>query len=60
MFDDDFDIDDGVYAVPSHYKVKVRALLEFCKSKNVDVEDLTEEEIKQFVVYKKNPLLEDD
>lgn len=52
--------DDGVYAVPSHYKVKVRALLEYCKSKNVDVEDLTEEEIKQFVVYKKNPLLEDD
>ncbi|QEY21633.1 hypothetical protein D0S48_13680 [Psychrobacillus sp. AK 1817] len=60
MFDDDLDIDDGVYAVPSHYKVKVRALQEYCKSKNVDVEDLTEEEIKQFVVYKKNPLLEDD
>ncbi|MFB6469517.1 hypothetical protein ACE38V_22550 [Cytobacillus sp. Hz8] len=60
MFDDDLDIDDGVYAVPSNYKVKVRALMEYCKSKNVDVGDLTEEEIKQFVVYKKNPLLEDD
>jgi len=31
MFDDD-DIDDGVYAVPSQYKVKVRALMEFYKS----------------------------
>jgi len=59
MFDDD-DIDDGVYAVPSQYKVKVRALMEYCKSKNVNIEELTEEEVKQFVVYKKNPLLEDD
>nr|WP_259548257.1 hypothetical protein [Heyndrickxia oleronia] len=60
MFDDDFDIDDGVYAVPSNYKIKVRALMDYCKSRNLEIEDLTEEEIKQFVVYKKNTLLEDD
>lgn len=29
MFDDDLDIDDGVYAVPSNYKVKVRALMDY-------------------------------
>lgn len=57
---DDLDIDDGVYAVPSNYKFKVKLLMDYCKKKGVEPEDLSLEEMEQFVVYQKNPLIEED
>jgi hypothetical protein len=55
-----FDDDDGIYAIPRNPndpKVKVRALWDYCKSKNIYPEELSQEEMKQFLVYpKKKPL----
>lgn len=45
---------DGVFAVPRNPKdsrVKVRALWDYCKEKGVDPEDLSEEEMKQFLQF---------
>jgi len=51
-FDDAFP--DGVFAIPRNPKdpkVKVRALWDYCKEKGVDPEDLSEEEMEQFLEY---------
>ncbi|WP_026674121.1 hypothetical protein [Alkalihalobacterium bogoriense] len=40
---------DGVYAVPSNTKIKVRALYKFCKENNIAPDELTEEQIAQFI-----------
>ena len=49
MFDDDLDIDNGVYAVPSNYKSKFGLCWSIANRKNVNMEELTEEEVKQFL-----------
>lgn len=52
----DDNIDDGVYAIPRNSKeprVKVRALWDYCKSRGIDIEEISEEEMKQFLVYPK-------
>ncbi|RDI37995.1 hypothetical protein [Falsibacillus pallidus] len=51
-FDDAFP--DGVFAYPAPPeapKVKIRALDNYCKKHGVEPKDLTEEEMKQFLVY---------
>jgi hypothetical protein len=50
-FDDGFE--DGVYAVPSHQKIKVQALWNFCKERNIPPSELNEEEMRQFLETKK-------
>lgn len=50
-FDDDFE--DGVYAVPSYQKIKVRALWNFCKERNITPSQLSEEEMQQFLETKR-------
>lgn len=50
-FDDDFE--DGVYAVPGRQKIKVRALWNFCKERNIPPSELNEEEMRQFLETKK-------
>ncbi|WP_110114905.1 hypothetical protein [Bacillus sp. CGMCC 1.16541] len=47
QFEDGFD--DGVYAVPGEYKVKVRALYEYCKKNNLSPNDLSKEQLEKFV-----------
>jgi hypothetical protein len=45
---------NGIFAIPRNPKdprVKVRALRDYCDSKGVKPKDLTEEEMKQFLVY---------
>ena len=49
-FDDDFE--DGVYAVPNSQKIKVRALWNFCKERNITPSELNEEEMQQFLETK--------
>lgn len=51
-FDDDFE--DGVYAIPGYQKIKVRALWNFCKERNITPSELSEEEMQQFLETKKN------
>ena len=41
--------EDGVYAVPSDVKVKIRALYEYCKENNVNPDQLTEEQMAKFI-----------
>ncbi|RFU62739.1 hypothetical protein [Bacillus sp. V59.32b] len=51
-FDDAFP--DGVYAFPPDPdapKVKIRALGEYCKKKGIEAKDLSEAEMKQFLIY---------
>lgn len=46
---------DGVYAIPRDSKaprVKVRALHDYCKEKGITPEDLTAEEMEQFLERK--------
>lgn len=46
---------DGVYAIPHDPKaprVKVRALNDYCKEKGITPEDLTAEEMEQFLERK--------
>ncbi|WP_035351506.1 hypothetical protein [Fictibacillus gelatini] len=46
---------DGVYAIPRDPKaprVKVRALNDYCKEKGITPEDLTAEEMEQFLERK--------
>ncbi|MGX1902529.1 hypothetical protein ACT3HK_14495 [Thermolongibacillus altinsuensis] len=50
-FDDDFE--DGVYAIPSYQKIKVRALWNFCQERNITPSELNEEEMQQFLETKK-------
>jgi hypothetical protein len=53
-FDDAFP--DGVFAIPpepNEPKVKVRALHDYCKSRGIIPQDLTTEEMEQFLVRKK-------
>ncbi len=50
-FDDGFE--DGVYAVPGHQKIKVRALWNFCQERNITPSELNEEEMQQFLETKK-------
>lgn len=61
-FDDDkLDMDDaGVYAIPGKYRTKLKNLMDYCKSLNKDVDDLTQEEIKQFIVKEKQELNKED
>lgn len=40
---------EGVYAVPGDYKVKIRSLFEYCKENNIAPDELTEEQIAQFI-----------
>ncbi|MBJ8108954.1 hypothetical protein JDS99_04655 [Bacillus cereus group sp. N6] len=45
---------DGVYVKPSSKKeprVKVKALFQYCNERNIQPNDLTEEEREQFLVY---------
>ncbi len=45
---------DGVFAFPASIdspKVKIRALDNYCKEHGVEPKDLTEEEMKPFLVY---------
>ncbi|MFK5707515.1 hypothetical protein [Lysinibacillus boronitolerans] len=54
-FDDAFP--NGVFAIPRNPKdprVKVRALWDYCKEKGVDPEDLSEVEMKQFLIKSNN------
>lgn len=54
-FDDTFP--DGVFAIPRNPndpKVKVRALWDYCKKKGIDIESISEEEIKQFLTKSNN------
>jgi hypothetical protein len=49
-FDDGFP--DGVFAIPRNPKeprVKVRALFDYCEARGMTPEDLTEEEMEQFL-----------
>lgn len=49
-FDDNFP--DGVFTKPysaNQRKVKVRALLDYCKEKGVEPNKLTEQEMEQFL-----------
>ncbi|WP_026674098.1 hypothetical protein [Alkalihalobacterium bogoriense] len=46
-FEDAFQ--NGVYAVPSDVKVKVRALYEYCKKTNVSPSELSEEQMAKFI-----------
>lgn len=53
-FDDAFP--NGVFAFPPNPKeprVKIRELGEYCKEKDVTPEELTEEEMKQFLLFDK-------
>lgn len=50
-FDDDFE--DGVYAIPGYQKIKVRALWNFCKERNITPSELSEKEMQQFLETKK-------
>ncbi|GLV14989.1 hypothetical protein Heshes_26750 [Alicyclobacillus hesperidum] len=60
MIDDHFSIEDdddgdGVWAVPrdpAHEpRVKVRALWDYCQSRGVKPSDLSEEEMRRFLVW---------
>ncbi|WP_156942464.1 hypothetical protein [Alkalihalobacterium bogoriense] len=46
-FEDEFR--GGVYAVPGEYKIKVRALYEYCKKNNLSPNDLSKEQLEKFV-----------
>ncbi|WP_232353769.1 hypothetical protein [[Bacillus] enclensis] len=49
---------DGVFAFPATAevpKVKIRTLDKYCKGLGVEPKDLTEEEMKPFLVYKEVP-----
>lgn len=51
-FDDAFP--DGIFCIhriPDEPRVKVRALWSYCKEKDVDPEDLSKEEMEQFLEY---------
>jgi len=50
-FDDAFT--DGVFCIPRNPndpRVKVRALWDYCKKKQIDIESISEEELKQFLI----------
>lgn len=52
-FDDGFE--DGVFTIPissSNFKVKVRALFNYCREKNAEPDQLSREEIEMFIVKK--------
>lgn len=52
-FDDAFP--DGIFCIPripGEPRVKVRALWNYCKEKGVDPEDLSKEEMEQFLEYR--------
>ena len=54
-FDDGFP--DGVFTEPysaNQWKVKVRALFDYCKEKGVEPNELTEKEMEQFLEYNKS------
>jgi Ribonuclease G/E len=45
---------DGVYTAPSspnEPRIKLKEMYQFCREKGIDPEDLTEEELEQFLVY---------
>ena len=51
-FDDAFP--DGVFCIPripGEPRVQVRALWNYCKSRGIDPEQLSENEMRQFLVY---------
>ena len=50
-FDENFE--DGVFVIPSDKKVKVRALISYCKENNKSISDLSEDEMSNFIVYDK-------
>ena len=54
-FDDVFP--DGVFTEPpsaNQPRVKVRALFDYCKEKGVEPDELTEQEMEQFLEYNKS------
>jgi hypothetical protein len=42
----------GIYVVPSanEPKINIRKLIEYCKEKNIDSSDLSQEECEQFII----------
>ncbi|WP_110113987.1 hypothetical protein [Bacillus sp. CGMCC 1.16541] len=46
-FDDAFP--NGLFCYPKSVRVKVRALNEYCKARNITPQELTKEEIKRFI-----------
>ncbi|KSU89237.1 MULTISPECIES: hypothetical protein [Bacillales] len=54
-FDDAFP--NGVFAIPRNPndpRIKVRALWDYCKKKWIDIEFISEEELKQFLTKSNN------